>query len=59
LNRFFFLSIIGLEVFPLDVRCVVLLLTSFLIVVGDEFLVVFVFVDKTDGANFGLARLVM
>ena len=54
----FLWRVIVFDEFPLDVRTV-WLLTSRLIFVGDEFLLLLVFVDKTDACKLGLVRLVI
>lgn len=54
----FFFTIVGVDEFPFDVRGG-LLLTTFVIDVDDEFLVLLEFVERTDADSFGLAILVM
>ena len=54
----FFDVIFDFESLPLDGRDVLLLFSTFLIDVGDEFLLL-VFVGRSNGGSFGLAILVI
>ena len=54
----FFGVIFDFESLPLDGRDVLLLFSTFLIDVGDEFLLL-VFVGRSNGGSFGLAILVI